>query len=463
MNKNKILTLLLFCTALCGELKAQYSNLYYHRTGDTIEWRAPNGYYAWWEFETFYNNNMECHFVQQSPWFVQTFYDSIIVLHKLYTPTPLKIIGIAGVHFKSNDIVHFTPDSTNPVQDYYYVYEASPTDFTRVAEVPWSPFDPYRTVHVKMHSAYHGPYDTTCCGLGDADHYLKVYEYYLDSAVYVTDSFYVGGTMYGNGWLNNVGGVFAGYFSIITTNGTNPPCNPNHENQFCYVNDYQVKWRIRQGDYCNWWDWEWLNTDNSTVMGPGLVYPIIEVDTTVPPDDYCHPVSNIDILVVDSGCATITWDNFANYSQVLLQYGPLHSATDNWTTVEVTNTNPYRLCGLNPATSYGVRLKALCDKNVTPWSDVTGFFNPPSSSTPVPTVLSEQTFLSPNPAKDELCVSSSFGLSGIDIHNANGLLVYSDMVSGHLVHIPLSGFASGTYLVTIHTHLGTTTKKLIIQ
>ncbi len=464
MKTSKILATLLLCTAICGGARAQYSDLYYHRTGDTIEWRAPNGYYAWWEFEDFYNNNLECHLGPKRPWSGSNYYDSTIVLHKLYTPTPLKIIGIAGAHVRTFDHAHYIiPDTTTPVmaQEYYYIYEATPTDFTRVAEAPWSPFDPYRTVHVKMHSGWHGPTENSCCGIGDNDHYFRVYEYYFDSAIYVTDSFYVGGSIYGNIPIGNRAPAL-GYLSVQTSTIT-PPCNPEFQSPHCLVLDYTVKMRRRQENFDYWFDWEYSSTNNYTTSCPGLVYPIIEVDTTVPPDDYCMPVSNVEVPLVDSSCATVTWDNYANYTQVLLQYGPINTPPESWNLVDVSQTNTYRLCGLNPSTSYGVRLKALCEKRVTPWSEVTGFYNPPSPSTPVPSVLSEQTFVNPNPAQNELWVSSSFGLSGIDIHSANGVLVYSDMASGHLVRIPLDGYAPGTYLVTIHTHFGTTTKKIVKQ
>ena len=41
-----------------GTAEAQYSSYYYHRVGDTIEWRSEIGYYSWWEFQRFYEENL---------------------------------------------------------------------------------------------------------------------------------------------------------------------------------------------------------------------------------------------------------------------------------------------------------------------------------------------------------------------------------------------------------------------
>ena len=56
-RKNIILLVLLGFAASGGGLRAQYYDYYYHRVGDTVEWKAPNGYYSWWELEYFYENN----------------------------------------------------------------------------------------------------------------------------------------------------------------------------------------------------------------------------------------------------------------------------------------------------------------------------------------------------------------------------------------------------------------------
>ena len=78
------------------------------------------------------------------------------------------------------------------------------------------------------------------------------------------------------------------------------------------------------------------------------------------------------------------------------------------------------------------------------------------------TMLSRLTFLAPNPARDEVTVTSSFSLSRIEIHDLQGVMVFSEPVSGHDVTLPLDFLRSGTYIVSIHTHNGTTHKRLAV-
>ena len=56
--KNRRLCLTVIAVMLTVGVQAQYSDLYYHRVGDTIEWRSPIGYYSWWEFEYFYEHGL---------------------------------------------------------------------------------------------------------------------------------------------------------------------------------------------------------------------------------------------------------------------------------------------------------------------------------------------------------------------------------------------------------------------
>ena len=46
-----IVVALLQFTMTTQMARAQYSDYYYHRVGDTIEWKSEIGYYSWWEFE----------------------------------------------------------------------------------------------------------------------------------------------------------------------------------------------------------------------------------------------------------------------------------------------------------------------------------------------------------------------------------------------------------------------------
>ena len=59
-------------------------------------------------------------------------------------------------------------------------------------------------------------------------------------------------------------------------------------------------------------------------------------------------------------------------------------------------------------------------------------------------------------------MTSSFNLTAIDIWTADGVMVYHGERSGHDTSVDVSWLRAGTYIVTIHTHNGTTHKRLLI-
>ena len=199
-----------------------------------------------------------------------------------------------------------------------------------------------------------------------------------------------------------------------------------------------------------------------------MVYPIVEVDTTVPPAWACDPIANVQ--VTQSGTsATVTWDGFPNYSSILLRYGKASFPQSEWTEIDVTGNTLYTLTDLQPVSFYSVTLKAECDtsKKETPWSAPVTFYVASDTSgggtegVDGATLLSQLTFMSPNPAKDEVTVTSSFNLTAIDIWTADGVMVYHGFRSGHDTTLDVSWLRAGTYIVAIHTHNGTTHKRLI--
>lgn len=469
MKYKKSIFILLVAMLVAMGMRAQYSDMYYHRVGDTIEWRAPNGYYSWWEFEYFYQNNMPITAGNIGDWAVYDIFDSAIMLQRFFTPVPLKIIGVAGApSVNPGNYLYNQVCDTTGYQDYFYVYDATPTGLVRVAEAPWNMFDPYRVLHIRNH--YHGGQNAnqdTCCRYDPTEEFYKIYEYYFDTAIYVTDSFYVGGSLYNHPDTVRpaVGDPIPAYCSVfshlwsgscdVDSYYQRPNCRPRVERVI----------KKEKSSLLNiaWTDWVQVQPSLSYAA---LIYPIIEVDTTVPPEGSCVQVANLEVPIVDSGCAVVTWDDFPNYTRIYVQYGPIAVPPHQWTTVEVEDSTFCRICGFDNAGRYGVRVKAECDKVQTDWTEPVYFYSVGHNDNPsesVPTVLSANTFLMPNPARDMVVVSSSFSMKNIDIYSAHGILVYSEHPVSHRQEISLEGLPAGTYLVVIDTFGGTTHKKLVIK
>ena len=166
----------------------------------------------------------------------------------------------------------------------------------------------------------------------------------------------------------------------------------------------------------------------------------------------------------------VTWTGFPHYSSLRLRYGYINQEESQWQEVDVTGDTVYFITGLESGRMYGVSLKAYCDfyEWEMPWSTPVTFYVADTSSgggtdgVEAPTLLSQLTFLQPNPAQDKVTVTSSFNLTAIDIWTADGVMVYHGDKSGHDAVLDVSYLRAGTYIVAIHTHNGTTHKKLQI-
>ncbi|MBP5527951.1 MAG: fibronectin type III domain-containing protein, partial [Bacteroidales bacterium] len=437
--KNRFLVAALLLAGAVGA-QAQYSDLYYHRVGDTIEWRSEIGYYAWWNFEYYYANNLPLRFFPcdlpnlnaqiDNPWYCM---DSAVLVQRFYTPTPLRVVGLAGGclrttgHLSSayggDNYIH--QRDTNEYKDYFVIYDALPDSFPLVGKTEWNPFDPYRMLHLKHHfETEYDPDDTSysCCRYGPKDMYLGIYEYYFDSAITVQDSFYVGGTCFGGddectGAPRLVDmGPKTYYWTVSYGDGHDQACEAAYYISFpgglvtCALEPglYKSKYGFTTmaGSPNRTFaeaPWVWQERNLRHV----LIYPLIEVDTTVPPASACIPVENIQATVSGSS-ATVTWDGFPNYSHILLRYGKTQLSQSQWSEIDVTGNTLYTLTNLEPMSRYSVTLKAECEtsKKETPWSTPVTFYVADTSSgggtngVEAPTLLSQLTFLQPNPAQD---------------------------------------------------------------
>jgi len=78
-------------------------------------------------------------------------------------------------------------------------------------------------------------------------------------------------------------------------------------------------------------------------------------------------------------------------------------------------------------------------------------------------MLERYTAVMPNPASGKVRVTSSFGLSGIEVFDGQGRCVHEAPAAGYQTAFDVSSWPRGTYLVRIHTPMGTTTRKLTVM
>ena len=75
----------------------------------------------------------------------------------------------------------------------------------------------------------------------------------------------------------------------------------------------------------------------------------------------------------------------------------------------------------------------------------------------------QQVSITPNPATDEATVLSSFGIDEVEVFDMGGASVLRQQASGLKARLDVKALPRGTYIVRIHTPLGVTARKLILQ
>ena len=447
--------------AMAVGTQAQYSDLYYHRTGDTIMYDSPIYHHNWWGFESSYQT-------QDGRYGIVSYSGLRKLLSYSFTATPLEVIGIAAI---KPPRVGLHPCDSTLEQEYFLIYEATPDSVYKVAEAPWRVNDTTRFIFIRGNGTVNqsSAYDSFCCNSGTRWHELMpIVEYYFDTSIIVSDSFYVGITYNSYPEYFEPGVDYdcamVGYFIAESIGG--------------YINCEGQASTIHQADneVCGLW-WPsivyYLPGHINYQISPGpwyvnlndvpLVFPIIRVDTTVPPPDYCPPVENLQVLTAGDSCVDVSWDAFINHQfGYEVQYGPRSMPMGNWQSV-FPNLNFAHICDLDPTFLYGLRVRPYCDedKSEGEWSEVV-YFRPTVGATLEPSELSKHTSVAPNPATESVRVESDYVIMAVDVYDAVGQHVWNIPVHGRHTEIDLNGLSAGFYHLMITTSNGTTAKRLVV-
>ena len=446
--------------------QAQYGSEYYHRTNDTVYNKSEIGFYNWWDFDYMLSLRLRTYITQPTQvggW------NTAVTAIPYSTTTPLNIVGIAGCFWYTP-----YPNSPNPLPEYLYLFDAGvegPVYMDR-SEIHFSDSTPHRCLNVTSNYQGNTGNNDSCCYYDPRENYLDLYECYFDSGISVVDSFYIG-------WSSN---NYSQYHNPVLMNPVcvrlfpygHTPCSeldtfpaseafgicffPYFDYIFCTDNGFDAN---PGGNY------SWSRTNVRQFV---LVYPLIQIDTTMPPSFMCDPVHNFQATVLDtgSGCVFFTWDDFYHYTYCEVQYYSIEQGYNHAVTTTVTGNNMLHLCGLDSTYTYYARIRAYCDtsKIETAWTDWVNFTfphsDPPQGIAQEPSILDRYTHLMPNPAADQVMVTSELGLRHIEVYNARGLLVYSEP-AGYSSHtIDLRGWPAGQYMMTIETPQGKTAKHLVV-
>lgn len=177
----------------------------------------------------------------------------------------------------------------------------------------------------------------------------------------------------------------------------------------------------------------------------------------------CDTVSDLNAIVEDT-LTIVSWTPGEGNIRWEVEYGPAGFLHEAGTLVEAHDTT-ITLNGLGHSTTYDLYVRALCnDSTYTDWSAPVSFTTPaPRDTTAIDAVTSESWSIYPNPANDKVVITAETPILDITLTNAIGQQVLHTTPAGDCeTMVETHSLAPGTYLVSIRTQRGTSTKKVAV-
>lgn len=474
--KKILFTIVFVMSAMCRMLLAQ--GHVYHNIGDTLRGRDTIYHYQWWDETWLQDNGPLTHGMIMGSDF--DIFDAPIgkVLRYCYTQEPLNIIGIAAAYqavrlFPDDPGWNTYMDSLNTVE-YLLLYDACADSFPMKASLPINGTEPYR--YITLTSNWVSWWTDCCDDLKLTYHTKRLYErYFTGKPVTVTDSFYVGGTTFGN-FLPpatpenphpEVDAVYVGYNAYLASAHRMPPACT----EICGIDPQQ------QYKYFGVNDTAWSYLTSPAFM---LVFPIVQLadtsfayqDTTITPSFECPQVSNLRVFDITGNDIVLAWNTTGGQGKYQFCWGPQGTAPELCSLDSTNGYTPYALIeNLDSCTNYVAYVRAVClhDDSLyySEWSSPLDIYFCDTTnhgiSIPGVDILDQLTYVLPSPAQNSVQVLSGFEMDMVEVFDLHGRKMVSLAPHAISADIDVSQWPKGVYVVTIHCMAGGATKKLVVQ
>ncbi len=418
---------------LTGSVVAQNG---YHQVGDTVRGKCPIYQYeqGWWP-----TLNASGH----TDSLINTAFSTFGYM-KHTTNTPLKVIGIASTWARL-DRTTMQEDLDTSIDGtlYYVLLDATAGGPVELARVCWT--DDY-TTHPTRYMEL--PLKTgLCSNMEDHDTIVSLREYYFDSAITVTDSFYLGCVVPDIDASGPNGFAIFSYiashmwncctYSSMEANGTYKECAMEMP-EFTYYDSSRL-------------DNQWHHFTHKRFQ---LIFPIIELDTTpVQPDTVWRTVTG---LSADDGLGEVSGGGiYPDSSWVTITANPYaldcigcHIEFDHWNDGDTTNPRQVFVISDTSFTAYFRMVE-----------DSTESINERS-------IFNSQFSIYPNPATHQVSIECAETISEAwltDLTGRREQVRLTAEVPGRYT-LDLTSRPQATYLLTLTTASGKThTVRLLKQ
>ena len=416
---------------------------YYHQVGDTVRGKCPIYQYeqGWWPVLNAIGHT-----------------DSLIGTlgafgyMKHTTNTPLKVIGVASTvaRLDRSNPTNMQEDMDTSIDGtlYYVLCDATAGGLVELARVCWS--DDYMT-HPKryMELPIRGG-GLSCDDMQDHTAIVSLREYYFDSAITVTDSFYLGCAttdptvtdFNGFSYLASHMWDYCAYFTDLDDNSTQYKDCATDIPEFIYYDSSRL-------------DNQWHHFTHKRFQ---LVFPIIELDTfcVTPGEPY---VASRDSLMM----VRVEWIDNSNLNWEVSRTAP---GGDPNTGLITPTTNPFiEYTDIDNDSAYHVYVRGYCETGIwSGWSDwstsclIDSIPTPPTppDTVGIATIETADFALSPNPTDGSVqLIGLRDELMSVEVLDITGRLLKA---FENTAIFSISDLSSGTYIVRVKTRHDSTEK-----
>ena len=440
----KTIKRIILLVALTLAAYAAHAQSGYYQVGDTVRGKCPIYQYEqdWWP---------TLNAIGHTDSMIGTAYTFGYMKHT--TSTPLKIIGVASTCArldKSNpNNIHEDMDTSIDGTLYYVLFDATAGGLVEKARVCWS--DDYMTHPKRYMELPRKGGAATCEGMLDNTTIVPLREYYFDSAITVTDSFYLG---------------------CATTDPTLTDFNSfsyiaSHMWDYCvYLTDLDssnTQYKDCETEIPTFTYYDSSRLDNQwhhfTHKRFQLIFPIIEVDT------FCVTPEDPQVVYRDSVKVRVAWTDNSNTGWEVSRTAP--NGTPDAGLITPTSVPYIEYTDIDDDSSYHVYVRGHCATGVwTGWSSpcTIDTISSPDPHEAIADIKAADFTLSPNPAKGLVTLRCAESMQGsVEIIDMQGKSWCRKPLAGQMTEMDVSALPAGAYLVRIATEKGSTTKKLSVE
>ena len=441
-------------------------NWFYHNVGDTIH-GYDSIYFTNFRYDTWLNDtnsNMK-----------DAFYFSTNgndlggeKLMRFYTPTPLKIIGLAAaVSYGDGVSIYYDQSIPRPDQEYLLLYDAEPDTLELKKSAPWNHYDPHRIFEFDCRNTR--IINNSCVSDLRYFRYAPLYEcYFEDKPVIVTDSFYVGVTFHTWRYILDPETPFTWnstevyYIRSSSDMADTTLCDKTPYFHYIFRPEFSSLYSYMQPG----------NNYHSDAREYYIMFPIIELDT-LPPDTVPYVCPRVDTLRLadrSDNQALLMWDANQEHQAWQICLSPEGDTIGSGLLDTIISQQFFQLSDIDSNDNRTAYVRAICQhRNQTyfsQWSNGVPLkitpIDPPDSTSVLLPDNTQNIRLVPNPASKSVTISSNSNLSHLQAFDIKGLKIL-DMPIYSNTTIDISDWNPGIYILIIHSDKGVASRRLVVK